>query len=171
MTSDYNKSVRVVIRDCLGVKPNEKYESPRTVFAARFVGDINLYSGQVVEQKGELCTVKTNMGEFKGIYKGIGELIGKTVAYGIRPNHILISSVEERRENSFRARLISAYYFGEFIEYIFERPDGVQVKVHVDPMPVKLGEEYIVSWDTTKGIILDKPSVIGGLNIEDVIYG
>jgi hypothetical protein len=38
-------------------------------------------------------------------------------------------------------------------------------------MPVKLGEEYAVSWDTARGIILDKPSVIEGLNIEDVIYG
>jgi len=152
-------------------KPHEIYESPRTVFAARFVGDINLYSGQVVEQKGEFCIVKTNLGEFKGIYKGTGEIVGRTVAYGVRPNHILISPVGEHRENSFKARLISAYYFGEFIEYIFEVTGGVQVKVHADPMPVKIGEEYAVSWDTVRGIILDKPSVIEGLNIEDVIYG
>jgi spermidine/putrescine transport system ATP-binding protein len=152
-------------------KPNEIYETPRTVFAARFVGDINLFSGQVVEQKGELCVVKTNLGEFKGVYKGTGELVARMVAYGVRPNHILISPAGEHRENSFKARLIGAYYFGEFIEYLFEVPGGVQVKVHADPMPVKLGEEYAVSWDTARGIILDKPSVIEGLNIEDAIYG
>jgi spermidine/putrescine transport system ATP-binding protein len=152
-------------------KPNEIYESPRTVFAARFVGDINLYSGQVIEQKGQLCVVKTNLGVFKGVYKGTSELVGRNVAYGVRPNHMLISPIGEHRENSLKARLVGAYYFGEFIEYLFEVPEGVQVKVHADPMPVKLGEEYAVSWNTARGIILDKPSVIEGLNIEDVIYG
>jgi len=152
-------------------KPTEIYESPRTVFAARFVGDINLISGQVVENKGEFYVVKTNLGEFKGIYKGTGELVGRKVAYGVRPNHIQILPVGEEREINLKARLVSAYYFGDFIEYIFECSSGFQIKVHAEPMPVKLGEEYNLSWDTFRGVILDRPSMIEGLNIEDVIYG
>lgn len=152
-------------------KPQEIYERPATVFAARFVGDINLIDGIVEEQHGKDCLVKTSIGVFRGKYYGNNELVGEKVAYGFRPEYVTIGVNEEYNGNIVKARLSNYYYFGSYVEFIFER-DGIKLKAASEPMTkYKLGDEVTLGWPSEKGIILDKPSVIPGLNIEEVIYG
>jgi len=45
---------------------DEIYNHPKTVFTARFVGEINLLDGTVVSQKKKECVVKTELGELVG---------------------------------------------------------------------------------------------------------
>lgn len=151
--------------------PEEIYERPRTVFAARFVGDINLLHGEVTSQEKERCHVKTKVGEFIGIYTGKSDLRGREVAYGVRPESIEIVTGEQSYDNKVIGKLIGYYYFGELIEYLFEIGEGIEVKVHAEPTKVKLGEHYTLGWKAEKGSILERACMIEGLNIEDVIYG
>ena len=152
-------------------KPHEIYERPATVFAARFVGEINLVDGIVEEQHGDECIVKTNIGVFRGKYYGDRELVGEKVAYGFRPEHVVLGVNEEYNGNTVKAKLFNYYYFGSYVEFMFEK-DGIRLKASTTPTTkYKLGDEVTLGWPPNKGIILDKPSVIPGLNIEEVIYG
>jgi len=150
--------------------PEEIYNNPRTVFAARFVGDINLFHGEVVSQRKAECRVKTEHGEFIGKYPGKSDLKGKKVAYGVRPEKIRIMKDADGYPNSLKAELVGYYYFGELIEYLFKAKD-MELKVHTPPMECKLGETYTLCWETEDGNILEKPCMIEGIDIEEVIYG
>lgn len=153
-------------------KPEEIYTRPRTVFAARFVGDINLFHGEVTAQEKDRCTVKTEVGELVGTYLGESDLRGREVAYGIRPEKL---KVEEERSNVYdnivRGKLTGYYYFGESMEYSFKVSDGTEVKVRTPPIKLALGNEYFLCWNAVDGSILERPCMVEGLNIEDVIYG
>jgi len=149
--------------------PADVYKMPRTVFAARYVGNINLIHGDVISQDRGRCTVKTELGELSGTYGGERKLVGKQVAYGVRPENVSINP-GTRAANQLEGKLMNLYYFGELVEYLF-KVGTVEFKVRTAPRECKLGETYWLGWDTQEASIIDRPSMIEGLNIEDVIYG
>lgn len=151
--------------------PTEIYEKPKTVFAARFVGEINLIDGVVEEQRGEDCLVKTDIGVFKGKYSGDRELVGQEVAYGIRPEYVILEANNEEYDNTVEAELTRYYYFGAYVEFVFNRGRHLLKAVTTPTTRYKLGDKVTLGWKSEKGIILDRPSVIPGINIEEVIYG
>lgn len=151
-------------------KPEEVYKWPRTVFAARFVGNINLLHGEVVSQEKGSCVVKTELGELWGTFTGDSGLMGRKVAYGVRPENIEISP-KATVDNKVGAKLTGLYYFGELVEYMFQTEGGIEMKARTSPVECKLGERYTIGWSRRDASILERPSMIEGLNIEDVIYG
>lgn len=151
-------------------KPTDIYKWPRTVFAARFVGNINLLHGEVVSQEKESCAVKTELGELSGTFTGDANLMGRKVAYGVRPENVEISP-KATVDNKIGATLAGLYYFGELVEYLFQTEGGVEMKARRPPLECKLGEKYTIGWSKRDASILERPSMIEGLNIEDVIYG
>lgn len=155
--------------------PEEIYNDPATVFAARFVGEINLFSGKIKSYDGNEFYVATDVGELKATLRNKKlNPSSEKVAYAVRPEYIKIGEEALACENRLRARLVSYYYFGHYIEYIFEPKPGVKVKVSTPTEKVrnlKLGEEYLIGWMSNVATLLEKPSVIEGLDIEEVIYG
>jgi ABC-type Fe3+/spermidine/putrescine transport system ATPase subunit len=151
----------------------EVYNRPRTVFAARFVGDITLLPGEVTSMRGDKYFVKTDIGDFKAKAYDKG-LVDKKLAYGIRPEYITVSSKPSKHENRVTASLSEYYYFGENVEFIFNiKPDTI-MKASVPQSKVKeikVGKKYTLGWNTSDAVLLEKPSVIEGLDIEAVIYG
>ena len=151
-------------------KPMDVYKWPKTVFAARFVGNINLLHGEVVSQEKGTCTVKTELGELSGTFTGDSSLMARKVAYGVRPENIQINP-KTAVENKVQAKLTGLYYFGELVEYLFQADGGIELKARTQPTECKMGEKYVIAWSRRDASILERPSMIEGLNIEDVIYG
>jgi len=155
-------------------KPDQIYSNPTTVFAARFVGDINLFSGEVTSRQGDTYFVKTEWGELKASSKGGPDMVGKKLAYGIRPKFIKVNDEAFSSANQFKSKFLGYYYFGDAVECLFEIVDGVTVKASLAPEVVsnlKLGESYVIGWNPADAKLIEKPSVVEGLNIEEVIYG
>ena len=156
-------------------KPYEIYRTPKTVFAARFVGDINLIPGEVSSSTGKEYIVKTEIGELKSsVQNNEHNLVGKKVAYAIRPEFIEIENHAKTLENRLKGKFVRYYYHGKYVECVFSVKDRVEVKASVPPekaIDLQLDNEYTISWRSTDSILLEKPSVIEGLNIEEVIYG
>ena len=155
--------------------PEEIYRTPRTVFAARFVGDVNLIVGEVTSKDGKEHVVKTDIGELRAMISNEENLIGKKVAYEIRPEFIEVENIEKTCQNRSRGKLIRLYYFGSYVECVFALGEGkIEVKSVVPPekaMNLKIDKEYSLGWRSHDVVLLEKPSVIEDLNVEEVIYG
>jgi len=156
-------------------KPDQIYSNPTTVFAARFVGDINLFSGEVTSREGDTYFVKTEWGELKASSSKEGpDIVGKKLAYCVRPKFIKVNDEALSSANQFKSKFSGYYYFGDAVECLFEIVDGITVKASLAPELVsglKLGESYTIGWNPADAKLIEKPSVIEGLNIEEVIYG
>jgi ABC-type Fe3+/spermidine/putrescine transport system ATPase subunit len=156
-------------------KPDEIYRRPNTVFAARFVGDINLIPGEVSSSTGKEYIVKTEIGELKSaVQNNERNLVGKKVAYAIRPEFIEVENHSKTLENKLKGKFVRYYYHGKYVECVFNVKGSVEVKASVPPekaIDLQLDSEYTIGWRSSDSILLEKPSVIEGLNIEEVIYG
>lgn len=154
--------------------PEEIYCRPKTVFAARFVGDINLVPGEVASKDGDMYVVKTEIGEFKALSSGEGHIKpGTKLAYGIRPQYIMVNK-SVKNVNYVKGKFVRNYYFGKYVECIFNVDGKAELKASVPPeeaVNLKLEKEYTLCWNPENSVLLEKPSVIEGLNIEEVIYG
>jgi len=152
--------------------PDEVYRTPKTVFAARFVGDINLLPGKVVSKEEKGYIVKTEVGEFRSGLNG-ADLVGKKLAYAIRPEFIKVDDDAKACENKFKGKLVRLYYFGNYVECVFAK-DKVEVKAAVpaeQAIKLRLDKKYMIGWSSDESMLIERPSVIEGLNIEEVIYG
>jgi ABC-type Fe3+/spermidine/putrescine transport system ATPase subunit len=154
--------------------PEEVYCKPKTVFAARFVGDINLIPGEVASKDGDMYIVKTEIGEFKSAPSGEVHIKpGTRLAYGIRPQYVMVNK-SIKNANYVKGKFVRNYYFGKYVECIFNVDGKAELKASVPPeeaINLKLEKEYTLCWDPGNSVLLEKPSVIEGLNIEEVIYG
>lgn len=153
--------------------PDEVYRTPKTVFAARFVGDINLVPGEVVSKEEKGYIVKTDIGEFRSLSLNEDDLVGKKLAYAIRPEFIKVDYDAKACENKLKGKLVRYYFFGNYVECVFAK-DNVELKVAVpaeQAIKLRLDRKYLIGWRSDESMLIEKPSVIEGLNIEDVIYG
>ncbi|MCL7385546.1 MAG: ABC transporter ATP-binding protein [Thaumarchaeota archaeon] len=156
-------------------KPEEVYNNPATVFAARFVGEINLFSAQIKSWDGGLCYLNTDIGELKANPKNKSALSsGDKVAYAVRPERVKIGEEAKLCDNKVDAKLVSYYYFGHYMEYVFQAGNSTKIKVSVPTEKVgnlTLGSTYLLGWDAKDALLIEKPCMIEGLDIEEVIYG
>jgi ABC-type Fe3+/spermidine/putrescine transport system ATPase subunit len=152
-------------------RPDDIYARPQTVFAARFVGDINLFRGEVSGKEGNKYIVKTELGELSVITDK--DYSGHRLAYGVRPEAIIVGEDALKCENHVQAKGTNSYYFGNSVECIFEMQGGVTIKAAVPPeiAPKVMHDGATLGWHARDSMLIEKPSVIEGLNIEEVIYG
>jgi hypothetical protein len=79
-----------------------------------------------------------------------------------------------KNANYVKGKFVRNYYFGKYVECIFNVDGKAELKASVPPeeaINLKLEKEYTLCWDSGNTVLLEKPSVIEGLNIEEVIYG
>ena len=69
--------------------PEEIYESPKTKFVATFIGETNLFEGQVIEKQGDQMRVIIEPGEF--IVNSPEFQAGDMIAVSVRPERMLYS--------------------------------------------------------------------------------
>jgi ABC-type Fe3+/spermidine/putrescine transport system ATPase subunit len=153
-------------------KPTDIYKRPATVFAARFVGDVNLFRGEVVEKHSGRYSVKTELGELSAAADEGQDYSGRKLAYGVRPESVVLGDDALRCENHVKAKAVNTYYFGNSVECLFEAPGGTTLRANVSPETASLATgESTLGWRAQDAMLIEKPSVIEGLNIEEVIYG
>src|SRR5664279_1467460 len=72
--------------------PKEIYECPINRFVADFIGNINLFDGQLSVDEQDRCEITTEQGAMH-IAHGIGGAIGMPLTVAVRPEKIYISKV------------------------------------------------------------------------------
>lgn len=156
-------------------RPEIIYNEPQTLFAARFVGEVNTFTGEVLELGEDSVWVKTNIGHLKASKPhGAEGLVGRRVAYVIRPEKVKVSKSQEKADNSLECRFDYMYYFGHFVELVFRTANEEQIKSTIPTTSVPnfdSQERYWLSWSSSDARVIVKPSVVEGVDIEDLIYG
>lgn len=155
--------------------PEEIYNEPHTLFSARFVGEVNTFMGEIQEVGADSVWVKTDIGYLKSRKPNAADnLVGRRVGYIIRPEKIKISKTGENAENSVKCIFEYLNYFGHYVEAIFRAPHNVRIKSTIPTYNLpnfKVEDEYWLSWSANDARTIIKPSVVEGVDIEDLIYG
>lgn len=109
--------------------PREIYEHPNSRFVADFIGNVNLFEGQLTLDEADRCEVTTAQG-IVNVGHGISGTAGMAVAVAVRPEKIHIA--KERppvMQNLFVGKVREIAYFGSYNTFIVEMPDGRTVKI------------------------------------------
>jgi spermidine/putrescine transport system ATP-binding protein len=112
--------------------PSEIYERPQTAFVADFIGDTNLFSGEVTTIDAECVKVLTK--------SGLSIVAARTentplellqgVVLSVRPEKIQISLYQPNLpHNCFEGRLVNVMYLGTHVNYVVELTTGINVNV------------------------------------------
>ncbi|MDE0304902.1 MAG: ABC transporter ATP-binding protein [Albidovulum sp.] len=134
--------------------PNEIYERPNSEFAARFLGDANMFrgtsNGRVIEV-GDAVGIKTSMPVPKpGIAAGIA----------VRPEKMLVrenSGSFDPGMNMVEARVIQHIFAGASLTYILDWR-GKEIKVfaqNTGGSAIREGTDVLVTWSPEHAIVVD----------------
>jgi spermidine/putrescine transport system ATP-binding protein len=112
--------------------PSEIYERPQTAFVADFIGDTNLFSGEITTIEAECVQVLTKTGlsiVAARTEETFFELL-QPVVLSVRPEKIQISLYQPTLpHNCFEARLVNVMYLGTHVNYVVELANGINVNV------------------------------------------
>ncbi|WP_436910687.1 ABC transporter ATP-binding protein [Halosimplex marinum] len=111
--------------------PREVYERPATEFVASFVGENNLFRGEVVGRDGDETTVAVDGAEFR-IDDGLGEgtaATGDNVTFCVRPEDLRVGA----DANRFDVAVDTAEFLGETTRYYADWGDRTVVFRTPDP--------------------------------------
>lgn len=112
--------------------PREIYECPQTVFVADFIGDTNLFSGEIAEIDAECVrvTTKTGLNIIVSRNEQTPVSTSQNVAVSVRPEKIQLSLYHPNIPiNCFEGRLINIMYLGTHINYVVELINGININV------------------------------------------
>ncbi len=111
--------------------PSEIYEQPRTPFVADFIGDTNLFEGEITGVDATTVQILTKTG-FKIIVSRTKHTpvdISQTAVVSVRPEKIQLSLYQPSSHNCFEGRLINVMYLGTRVNYVVELKLGVRITV------------------------------------------
>ncbi|HLW58698.1 MAG TPA: ABC transporter ATP-binding protein [bacterium] len=140
----------------------EVYELPRTRFVATFLGESNLFEGQVEERAQDHTTVSAS-GQAFVAPPNTAAAPGTTVYVCVRPERVRVVAAAESQsdldacENRYPARVRDITFKGAFIEYRLLTPfdQPMMVQVHSDGRRLmERGESIIVAWRRHDCVVL-----------------
>lgn len=95
--------------------PDEIYNTPKTAFAAEFVGRSNIIPGKVVDVTGDVCSVLLEFG-IVVCPRSIPVSRGDAVSLMVRPHGIRLDAVEKDAVNVFPGTIRQISFIGEFLD-------------------------------------------------------
>jgi spermidine/putrescine transport system ATP-binding protein len=99
---------------------------------ADFIGDTNLFSGEIVEVDAESVTISTKTGltMIVGRNEQTPLKIAQSVVVSVRPEKIQLSLYQPNiPTNCFEGRLINVMYLGTHVNYVVELINGINLNV------------------------------------------
>ncbi|MBD2436669.1 ABC transporter ATP-binding protein [Nostoc sp. FACHB-110] len=112
--------------------PSEIYERPQTAFVADFIGDTNLFSGEIAAVEADCIQVLTKTGLKIVVTRTeyTPTELSQPVVVSVRPEKIQLSLYPPNLPtNSFEGRLVNVMYLGTHITYVVELTNGININV------------------------------------------
>jgi spermidine/putrescine transport system ATP-binding protein len=112
--------------------PSQIYERPQTSFVADFIGDTNLFSGEILAVNSADVEILTKTG-FSIIVtraESTPTKLSQAVVVSVRPEKIQLSLYPPNLPtNCFEGRLVNVMYLGTHVNYIVELTNGIIINV------------------------------------------
>ncbi|MCC5646509.1 ABC transporter ATP-binding protein [Nostoc sp. CHAB 5824] len=112
--------------------PSEIYERPRTSFVADFIGDTNLFSGEIVgvDSSNVKISTKTGLSIVISRAEDTPSELSQAVVVSVRPEKIQLSLYPPNLPtNCFEGRLVNVMYLGTHVNYLVELTNGISINV------------------------------------------
>lgn len=146
--------------------PEELYELPRTAFVANFLGQSNLFTGEIVSASGSSIVVRA-AGTMLEVPKERAQRHAGRVTIGVRPEKLMLHPVEPKKSAGTNilgpGRVTDVSFSGVSTQYQVAIPACGLVTVFAQNMVfgpvVNVGAEVWVSWSVDHGFgLLDEPA-------------
>jgi putrescine transport system ATP-binding protein len=131
--------------------PTEIYEFPQTKFVADFIGSVNMFEGQLIEDLPDRVRIRSEeLGGVIYVDHGISSAPGATVWAAIRPEkiNILRAHPGENNENCVKGVVKEIAYMGDLSIYLVKIDSGKMVRVTL-PNVERLSDDERILWDET----------------------
>jgi spermidine/putrescine transport system ATP-binding protein len=133
--------------------PEKLYDRPKTVFVSKFLGQSNLFVGEVVESNPESISINV-AGNKLTVPKNRAELHVGMIALGVRPEKAMFHEEEPDQDSGKNligpGEIIDIRFTGVSNQYLIEIPNVGNVTVfaqNIGKSPVtELGAKVWVSW-------------------------
>jgi len=142
--------------------PTSIYEYPTTRFIADFIGSVNMFEGQLIEDEPDHVRIRSaELGGVIYVDHGISAAPGATVWAAIRPEKIEISrAAPAGTENVVRGVVKEIAYMGDVSVYLVRIDSGKTVRVtlpnverHADDR-ISWDEAVWLAWHPTSPVVL-----------------
>ena len=157
---------------------DEVYNSPATAFVSTFVGDSNTFYGEItrVSDDGETATLDTDYGTFvastENLYSNPRDLVGQEIPLAVRPQYL---SLGDGGDNVIECQVIDLLHkAGAGSQLILEATasDGTAQEIQLKSQESLDVEGTVnVSWNADSTILLEKTSVVEGIDLNEDILG
>jgi spermidine/putrescine transport system ATP-binding protein len=139
------------------------YLRPRSKYVSDFIGEVNLFSGTVVEGASGATTVLTSGGS--SLYVDVNEylVVGTAVEVAVRPEKIHLSSEFVQGENTFFGLVVEQAFLGAMTRYCVQLDSGEEVMVlrqnhgAADDRPLPCGARVSISWGRAWAKVFPNP--------------
>ncbi len=131
--------------------PTEIYEFPMTKFVADFIGSVNMFEGQLIEDLPDRARIQSDeLGGVIYIDHGISSAPGATVWAAVRPEKINITRQQpaDISENCVKGVVKEIAYMGDVSIYLVKIDSGKTVRVTL-PNVERLSDDERILWDET----------------------
>ncbi|MEH1912369.1 MAG: ABC transporter ATP-binding protein [Nostoc sp.] len=112
--------------------PSQIYERPQTAFVADFIGDTNLFSGEIVavDSSNVQISTKTGLSIVISRAEDTPTELSQAVVVSVRPEKIQLSLYPPNLPaNCFEGRLVNVMYLGTHVNYVVELTNGISINV------------------------------------------
>ena len=140
--------------------PDEIYETPNSRMIADFIGNVNIFEGNIVEDEADHVTVECpECTHYVG--HGITGATGMPVGVAVRPEKILLTKVKpEGLYNWCEGEVTDIAYFGAHTTYHLKLATGMILKVQQQNRTRNLessftwGDRAFIQWDDLSMVVL-----------------
>ena len=129
--------------------PSNIYEYPTSKFVADFIGSVNMFEGQLMEDEPDHVRIRcAELEHIVYVDHGISAAPGATVAVAIRPEKMIIERAKPAAtENVARGVVKEIAYMGDMSLYLVKIDSGRMVRVTLPN--IERHAEDRISWDET----------------------
>jgi putative spermidine/putrescine transport system ATP-binding protein len=149
-------------------EPTQLYFSPRTVFAADFIGEANFFEGRMCGWQGVQAQVDTACGSLHCLGEQGDARRGDKVTVLVRPENLILAEVPENfatggasteaAVNSLRATVVDHLILGGTIKHRVQLPGGKDISVqqanHPGTKVWRRGEQVLIRFAPDSAVLL-----------------
>lgn len=155
----------------------EIYNSPNTAFVSAFVGDSNTFTGTLEETHADdSVTISTELGSFRAspdnLHSPIHDVIGSEMSFSVRPQHLTLS---DDHENTLDCTVEDVIWNpGSSTQVLLDvRRDDASRELSLKSWELSTVPEgdVRVSWKPEHTILLERTSVVEGIDLQKDILG
>lgn len=132
--------------------PDDIYYHPKTSFVAKFVGDANILTANVVRTSDETVFVRIGEDEIPILYSEKQYQIGQEILLAIRREHVEISP----KENQLTAKIIDKSFAGGMLRMVFQLADNQEIVASRQGInyPLEVGDTVTVGFDSSSIVVV-----------------